>query len=470
MVSDTTKQVPFRVWARRSVAGLLCVTYLLVVWGCIYMGTIPTKYLAVVLPVYGVVTALVAYLLLAMQKLRTATRLWIVLAVALLLCGLNVAGYVAVRMADGLLGGIQSSQTEYVEYVIVARKGENVQVDSAATVGIVQSDPLYARAQQALAKETPATQRTYETLTNLTEGMRNGEVVLGSMRQASWQLVQDNYKEFYDQMTVLATYRVRVDTAEKTDVDVSKPFVLYISGIDTYGDVSTVSRSDVNMLAVINPTTRDILLVNTPRDYYVQLHGTTGTRDKLTHAGTYGIDMSRQTLEDLYGAKIPYYARINFTSLVKIVDTIGPIEVYSDYSFKSYHEGYNTLNSKQALEFARERYSFSEGDRQRGRNQQRVIEAIIAKLNKPQNAVHMGAVLGTVQDSVETNMSEASLKRLIRMQLDELRAWKVESISVDGIGDTQPTYTMGAQPLYVMQPDERSLGEARQRIADTLAR
>jgi len=172
-----------------------------------------------------------------------------------------------------------------------------------------------------------------------------------------------------------------------TNTNIKKPYTIYISGIDSYGEVDTVSRSDVNILAVVNPKDNKVLLVNTPRDYYVQLHGTTGVRDKLTHAGIYGIDMSKNTLQDLYGTKVDYTVRINFSSLLKLVDAAGGINVYSDYTFKaggySFVQGYNTLDSKQALVFARERYAFADGDRQRGKHQQRVIEALITKLSQP---------------------------------------------------------------------------------------
>ena len=469
MVSESTQQISFRTWLRRIFAAALIVTYLPLVVVLMQIAIVPSKYLLIGLPVYGIIIAMLVYVLLASKKLAThRMRMISVLVCSVIMCAANVAGVMAIRSANGLLGGIQSSQQSYIEYVVLAKKDAQVQVATAETVGVVQTDPTFDAAMQALQNETPAAQRPYATLTDLTEAVRTDQVVLSSMRTASWQLLQDNYKDFYDELSVLARYRVRAESTAVSNADISKPFALYISGIDTYGDVSKVSRSDVNMIAAVNPGTNSILLVNTPRDYYVQLHGTTGTPDKLTHAGTYGIDMSRQTLEDLYQTQIPYYARINFTSLVKIIDTIGPIDVYSDYSFKSYHEGYNTLDSKQALEFARERYSFEDGDRQRGRNQQRVIEAIIAKMSKPQNAVHMNEVLSAVKGSLDTNIDEKSIKQFIRMQLDDMKAWRVESISVDGTGATLPTYSMGAQPLYVMIPDDRSLEEARQRIANTL--
>lgn len=469
MVSESTQHIPFRTWLRRIFAGALIITYIPLVVVFVQIAVIPSKYLLITLPLYGVLVAAVVYMLLAGKKLSThRVRLVLVLLLSVCLSAANVAGVMAIRSADNLLSGIQSRQESYVEYVVISKKEAQVQVATAANVGTVQTDPLFAQASEELTHETPAQQQSYATLTDLAEGMRGDQVILGSMRAASWHLLEDNYKEFYDEMTVLATYRVRASEVARPQADITKPFVLYISGIDTYGDVSVVSRSDVNMLAAVNPKTNSILLVNTPRDYYVQLHGTTGTPDKLTHAGTYGIDMSRQTLEDVYQTQIPYYARINFTSLVKIIDTIGPIEVYSDYTFKSYHEGYNTLDSKHALEFARERYSFEDGDRQRGRNQQRVIEAIIAKMNKPQNAVHMNEVLAAVKGSLDTNVGEQAIKQFIRAQLNDVKAWRVESISVDGTGAMLPTYSMGAQPLYVMIPDELSLAEARQRIANTL--
>lgn len=247
-------------------------------------------------------------------------------------------------------------------------------------------------------------------------------------------------------------------------IDLSKPFVLYISGIDTYGQVSTTSRSDVNILAVVNPKTHRILLINTPRDYYVQLHGTTGVRDKLTHAGIYGIDMSVKTLEDLYGVPINSYLRINFSSLVAIVDSLGGVDVNSDYDFGEFSQGVNHLDGKQALAFSRERYAFTEGDRTRGQNQQKVIEAIIAKLNNRAMLVHLPRILQTLEGSFETNIPPNEITNTLNRQLNDLRAWQTTSISVDGVGQNAPTYSMGTQLLYVMEPDSQTLDNARHQM------
>jgi LCP family protein required for cell wall assembly len=254
-----------------------------------------------------------------------------------------------------------------------------------------------------------------------------------------------------------------------TNTNIKKPYVIYISGIDTYGDIATTSRSDVNILAVVNPADKKVLLVTTPRDYYVQLNGTTGVKDKLTHAGIYGVDKSKATLEDLYGTKVDYTVRINFSSLLKLVDAVGGITVTSDQAFSAdgynFVAGPNNLDAKQALAFARERYSFSEGDRQRGKNQQRVIEALISKLSQPQMALKLPAILSATNGAFQTNASRNEINAIIQQQLSGAGSWTTESISVDGTGTSAPTYSMGSQLLYVMIPNYATVEAAKAKIS-----
>jgi LCP family protein required for cell wall assembly len=219
----------------------------------------------------------------------------------------------------------------------------------------------------------------------------------------------------------------------------------------------------------VNPESKKILLVNTPRDYFVQLHGTTGAKDKLTHAGIYGIEMSKNTLQDLYETDIDYTVRVNFTSLLNLVDALGGISVQSDQAFKAdgynFVAGTNQLNAKQALAFSRERYSFSQGDRQRGKNQQKVIEAVVAKASQPDIIVNYQKILATLSDSFQTNASKDELSNLIKQQLDSVGQWKTESISVDGTGSKSSTYSMGRQALYVMVPDMNTVNLAKTAIS-----
>lgn len=258
---------------------------------------------------------------------------------------------------------IQEDEYATETYSIVAKKAQNMTAEKAATVGLVQTDPYLKEAAEVLKEHTKATQEQYPTAKAALESLDGTQLDLATFNSANLQLVKESTDTFDTTFEIIKTFTIKVKstTTQAKTADTKAPFAVYISGIDTYGEISTVSRSDVNMLAVVNPANNSILLVNTPRDYYVQLHGTAGTKDKLTHAGVYGIDMSRKTLEDLYGIEIPYYVRVNFSSLVTIVDTVGGVEVYSDRDFKSFRVGANQLSGTQALEFSRERYSFSEG-------------------------------------------------------------------------------------------------------------
>lgn len=438
----------------------------LVVVGLAQSGVVPLRYVLAVLAGYATVLTVLGWL--AFRRTRSHAVLGGVLAVALLLSGANVYAYTMGRSVQDFLGAVQQPQASYVEYSIFAHKDRPVSLDTAQTMSMISSDPLYVAAREAAARETPAEVSVVSDLTSLTEQIRTDATQLATARSAYLEVLRENNPEFYESVVVLGTFRVKGDSAGIGTLDVSKPFVVYISGIDTYGDIGTSSRSDVNMLAVVNPAKRTMLLVNTPRDYYVQLHGTAGTPDKLTHAGIYGIHTSRQTLEDLYEVEIPHYMRVNFTSLVKLIDTIGPIEVQSDYAFKDFQAGPNTLDSKRALEFARERYSFADGDRQRGKNQQLVIEAIVAKLGEPGNITRYPTILGTLRGSLQTDISQESLKELVRLQLGDMKRWQVESISVDGTGAMLPTHSMGSQPLYVMVPDQNTVQAARSAILDSM--
>ena len=454
-------------WLQRLVGAGIVVTAIPAGINLFAMGVIPDKYLYIIAPLYVIVAGVVLWQLMCRSKAVWRGVLFMVIGMVMIT--VNIAVYKSGHSVNSFLNAVQPPQVNYVEYTVIAKKNRSVVLDSARSVGMVGADTLRDKAAKALAGVTPAAQSSYDSLMALTEQLNAGAVELASIRTANMGVLQENYREFYDSVATLATYKVRDDNrqaAPKTDV--TKPFVLYISGIDTYGDVGEVSRSDVNMLAVMNPVKRTMLLVNTPRDYYVQLHGVAGMPDKLTHAGIYGIDMSRQTLGDLYGVEIPYYVRLNFTSLVKMVDVVGDITVESDYAFHSFQAGKNTLDSKRTLEFARERYSFSDGDRQRGRNQQKVIEAIIAKMSEPRNLTRYNAILSTLQSSLQTNMSQETIASLIKMQLNDFKGWQVESMSVDGAGATRQTYSMGAMPLYVMIPDGASVERAKERIGEYL--
>lgn len=272
-------------------------------------------------------------------------------------------------------------------------------------------------------------------------------------------------------------YEYTVEETQDVSLDVpvqSEPFTVYISGIDIYGNVEDSSRSDVNIIATVNPTTHQILLVTTPRDYYVEIPGISGgMKDKLTHAGNYGVDVSIDTLEELYQVSIPFYARLNFTSFINIIDILGGVDVESEYAFTTgtdagavveIQEGTNHLDGQEALAFARERHALVDGDNQRGKNQEALITAMIKKMVSPSMIVKAADILDEAADSVETNMSMKQIRALIKQQLSDHSDWQIYSMAADGIGGQEMCYSTGSQYLYVTIPNEDTVVE----IADMI--
>ena len=258
-----------------------------------------------------------------------------------------------------------------------------------------------------------------------------------------------------------------------------EPFVVYLSGVDNRGELTENARSDVNILAVVNPVTKQAALINTPRDYYVDLAGTE-SKDKLTHAGLYGVETSMATLGNLYGVDVDHYIRINFAGFISIIDAIGGVDVYSDQAFTSvgspgyydpttFAEGWNHLDGKSALAFARERHAFKTGDIQRGINQMKVIDAMANKLKSPTLLMSFSKLMDAAADCFVTSFSQEQISALVRMQLGDLASWDIQSYTVTGSGaKSTKCYSAKGQSLYVMKPDENSVNEAKALIAAVL--
>lgn len=288
-------------------------------------------------------------------------------------------------------------------------------------------------------------------------------------------LAEENNPNYISKTRVLSNFYVKEEsTAVVKEVDVTKkPFNLYMSGIDTFGSISSVSRSDVNIVITINPLNHKILLTAIPRDYYVKLHSKNGYRDKLTHAGIYGVDESIATIEDLLNIDINYYAKVNFTSVIDIVNSLGGINVYSEHNFTSvnglkFKQGYSLMNGEYALAFARERYAFSDGDRQRGRNQEAVIKALVEKATSPAILLKYDTLLSKMSSKVETNMPQKVILSLIKYQLSNNVKWEIETNNLDGANALQYTYTYPHQKLYVMMPNQDNLTKVKNKLQEML--
>ncbi|MDR1387313.1 MAG: LCP family protein [Propionibacteriaceae bacterium] len=392
-----------------------------------------------------------------------------------------VLSHVMVALTD-FTNGIQPTTAATVRYDVIALKTHSPDIASLAgqAVGQLEGDPNLDLVRAELNRLVQVNLVDLADPGLLAELVQDGSVAGAVINDAYLSLYEENLPDFYDAIWILHSFDIvpvgptRSPTWSPTPApaSASAPFVLYISGVDSY---SYSGRSDVNILAVVNPGSGRILLVSTPRDYYVQLHGTTGLKDKLTHAGIYGVEMSVETLQDLYQIPIDYWLRINFGSVVRLVDAVGGIEVYSDHAFTSSHQhypfvqGWNHLDGDHALAFARERYSFAGGDRVRGQNQERIIEALVRRFSDPTILLRYGSILDSLQDAFLTSTPGDVITGLVNHQLSQRVDWQIESISVNGSDAMEPTYSMGNQRLYVMVPDLATVQAARDHIAQVLA-
>ena len=312
-----------------------------------------------------------------------------------------------------------------------------------------------------------------EAYDNLKSGKSKAMVLSGSYASLL-ESVDSNYAS---NLKTIYTYKIKKKNNNSAKQVDSKVFNIYISGIDTYGSISTVSRSDVNIIMTVNMNTHKILLTTTPRDAYVKIPGGGADQyDKLTHAGIYGVETSEQTLENLYGIKIDYYARINFTSFLKLIDQLGGVTVHNDQAFTSLHGKFDfpvgdiQMNSEQALGFVRERYSLDGGDNDRGKNQEKVISAIVNKLASLKSVSNFTSIVNNLQDSVQTNMSLDTINALANTQLDSGSKFTVTSQAVTGTGSTGQltSYAMPNSSLYMMKLDDSSVASASQAIKNLM--
>lgn len=310
------------------------------------------------------------------------------------------------------------------------------------------------------------------------ENLINGSSQAMVINSAYSSLLELSYNDYESNLKTIYTYKIKKaieDTAKTTDKNV---FNIYISGIDTSGAVSTVSRSDVNLILTVNMNTHKILMTTTPRDSYVRIpDGGADQYDKLTHAGIYGIETSVKTLENLYDIPINYYARLNFTSFVKLINALGGVTVYNDQAFTSLYGNYNfgvgninLTSGEEALGFVRERYSLEHGDYDRGNNQLKVIQAIVEKLTSFQSVSNYSDVISTLQDSIQTNMPLNTMMSLVNEQLDSGKTFIFSSQEVTGTGSTGQltSYAMPNASLYMIQLDDASVAKASQAIKNVM--
>ena len=363
---------------------------------------------------------------------------------------------------------------------------------------VVRTDSLYTRIEEVndknvhffqvaddvkseLTKKVSVTVVNQESLLDLGNKLVNKDIDVILTSATQYSMLGDEIKNFKESTKILYTIKHEIQTSTKVEETTSSKysvnsgkFNVYISGIDTTGNISNVSRSDANILMSVNANTHEVLLTSIPRDYYVTLHSY-GAKDKLTHSGIYGINETVKTAEDLLDTDINYYVRVNFTTVIKLVDKLGGIDVYSDYSFTTsdklytFKKGYNHMNGEEALRFSRERYSFASGDNQRVKNQQHVIEAIMKKvLNSTTLLTKYTDILDSLKGSFQTNIAQDDISSLVKDQINNMSSWTIKSNSLTGTGASSSTYSMGSTKLYVMVPNLTSVTSAKEKIDEVL--
>jgi len=349
-----------------------------------------------------------------------------------------------------------------------------------STLDRENSDKALEELEEQLGQELQV--RFYEDLDSLVGALRETkEVGAILLNDGFWQILREAEIEqnvpdkFRLEQTTRVLYVVHVEEelpTEPTPPATTEPpkdqlpiFTVYISGSDSRYGLTYRSNSDVNIIAVFNPNTKQMLLVSTPRDYYIPLSISGGVKDKLTHAGVYGVEVSMDTLSMLYDTEIDYYFKVHFDGFKSIVDALGGVTVESDVAFTTSSgfqivKGKNILNGTQALEFAWERKAFTFGDRQRGENQMKIISGVAEKLLSSAILANYSELLASMEKNFHSNIPYDLIASLVREQLDYGGKWEIISYSVDGTDDERPTYTHPSSN-YVMIPDEETVEHAK---------
>ena len=473
---------------KRKISLVVIILQLLVsVLFCVYVGTTGLAPLKYMIPLVVVAALLLVYQVLS-QMTDSSYIFGRVLAIVFCAVFLVGANYVRESMAAlQNVGGATTKVDVIYYYVMKDDKAQTLADAKDYSFGILRTqdrentDKALEEANKKVGKSLSTVE--YDDPMTLVDALYAKEVQSIVLNKSFVDTVKEQYKTFQTDTRELETSLIESEVEPIVDTDVTtKPFNVYISGIDVYGKIDQTSRSDVNIIATVNPVTKKVLLTSTPRDYYVPLYTkggksySGGITDKLTHAGIYGVDCSLNTLEKLYDIDIDYYVRVNFTSLKKIVDLLGGVEVYSDYDFISdwgphgagthykFKKGYNKVNGKKALAFCRERHHFANGDYQRGRDHQHMIEAILNKVMSPSVLPNFSKLLKESKTMFQTSMSKDKIVSLCNMQLNDMAKWKISYANAEGSGAKKTTFSIRSTALYVCEPNYESVKKITKRI------
>ena len=438
----------------------------------ILLNIMPTKYLLII----GI-ALLIAYLCLGLLTFKVKNKILIsfLIVIEIFLSIIFVYASNIVYKTDSFINNIKGSSEEGLYYVVVLKisKYEKLEDLNNKKIGLYSlNDDNYSKILNNIKNKIKFKEEVLNNFSLIKDNLFNGNIDAILISDFNKEMLDSEIEDFNVKTKIIHTEKVVMESTKKENNILSnnETFNVLISGIDTRGNINKISRSDVNIIVTVNPNTNQILLTSIPRDYYVTLHGKNGAKDKLTHASIYGIDTLTSTIEDLLNINIDYYVRVNFDTLVNLVDEIGGIEVYSDTSFTAYNgdkfiKGVNHLDGDKALSYSRERKKFIEGDRKRGSHQQEVITAIINKVTDSRILLsNYSDILNSLNNTFQTSIPTSMIKSYVKKQLNEMNGFSIKSISLNGSDSKGYTYSMPGYLLYVMTPDIKTVENATRLI------
>ena len=424
-------------------------------------------------------TALILMMILKFRKIKSRQIIALFLTIVIII--LSFAGCFTIKKLNKTVENIthSKSSSSIGVYVLYDDTAKTIKDAKNYKFGITKSIDSYitSEALKLIEKEINKEPliENHKSISEMIYALYSHKVkaILLSETQFNHLSEVEALSDFSKRARLIGSYTIEEKSDDKSNTNInvkSDTFIIYISGSDTRSKVLAKSRSDVNILAVVNPKTKNILLINTPRDYFVPNPALGNELDKLTHCGLYGVQCSIDALSALYGKPVLGYVQINFAGFEKLIDTIGGITVNSDVAFKTMHgdydikKGENHLNGNQALCFVRERYALAGGDNDRGKNQMKVISAIVDKLSASTIINNYSELLKSAEGMFSTNISNEFISKLVKMQLSDMTKWEVKSYAVTGRGGMDKPASMYGSKAYVMYPNLDSVEEAKRLI------
>ena len=439
------------------------------------LGMVPDNYFTLIIVILLIITILTNLLLIIKFKNKFLKIIRIIIYIlTCILIITYIVGLLYLNKTINLFDNVSEIKEEVTDYYLIVLNESNYQEPSDL---YEKKLGYYETTDEEVITSIKLNLEYYITsdMNELKNKLFNQEIDAILISDIIKNKYEEDDENFNNNIRILKTISITKEIEDITKrVSIKNtPYNILISGIDAYGDINKTSRNDVNIIATVNPNTNEILLTSIPRDYYVQLHGTSGYKDKLTHASYYGINTVIETIEDLLDTDINYYVKVNFTTVIDLVDKLNGIDVYADQTVMlsgcPVYQGMNNLNGKCALAFSRERYSYIDGDRHRGRNQQEVIKAIFKKITSGTTILTKYTdIIDVLDGKFATNMDMNEITNFLKFELNELPKYQINSIQVDGYGSMGPTYSYPGQDLWIMIPYEETVNNAKTQINELL--